>query len=59
MITVGLKVEEKGRCKNGHTSLMFNGAWCDKNTKGDELKLHDMCPNSKCKGHKQISFTPR
>ena len=29
------------------------------NSRGDVRKLHDKCPNPKCKGEKQITFTPK
>ena len=38
---------------------MSNTAWCDLNSKCNTLKLHDMCPNPKCKCQKQITFSPR
>ena len=37
---------------------MSNSAWCDLNIKGDILKLHDFCRNTRCKCQKQITFTP-
>ena len=37
---------------------MSDSAWCDLNSKGDLLKLHDTCPNKKCNCQKQIIFTP-
>ena len=37
---------------------MSSSAWCDLNSKGDMLKLHDKCPNPKCKCQKIITFTP-
>ena len=37
---------------------MSNSAWCDLNSKGDLLKLHDNCPNPKCNCQKIITFTP-
>ena len=37
---------------------MSNSAWCDLNSKGDILKLHDKCPNPKCNCQKIITFTP-
>ena len=36
---------------------MSNSAWCDLNSEGEVLKLHDICPNSKCNCQKQL--TPR
>ena len=38
---------------------MSNSAWCDLNSKGDILKLHDKCPNPKCNCQKIITFTPK
>ena len=37
---------------------MSNSAWTDLNSKGNILKLHDNCPNSKCGCQKIIKFTP-
>ena len=37
---------------------MSNLSWCDLNYKGNLLKVHDMCPNCKCKCQNQIIFTP-
>ena len=37
---------------------MSNSAWCDLNTKGDILKLHDKCRNPKRNCQKTITFTP-
>ena len=37
---------------------MSNSAWCDLKSKGDILKLHDKCPNTKCNCQKLITFTP-
>ena len=39
---------KRGKCKNNQGSSMSNSAWCDQNSKGAILKLHDKCPNSKC-----------
>ena len=36
---------------------MSNSAWCDLNSKGDILKLHDKSPNRKCGYQKIITFT--
>ena len=38
---------------------MSKSAWCDLNSKGDILKLHDKCPNPKFNCQKVITFTPR
>ena len=37
---------------------MSNSAWCDLNSQGYMLKLHDKCPNPKCNCQKIITFTP-
>ena len=37
---------------------MTNSAWCDSNSKGNILKLHDKCPNPKCSCQKIITSTP-
>ena len=48
----------KGNCKNNHCSSMSNSAWCDLNSKGDILKLHDKCPNPNCICQKVFTLTP-
>ena len=48
---------QKGRCKIKHCAAISNSAWCDLNSKGDILKLHDKCPNLKCNCQKIIFFT--
>ena len=58
-LTTGRKFEQKGKCKNNHSSPMSNSAWCDLNSKGDVLKLHDMCSSLKCRCQKTVSFSPR
>ena len=40
---------KKRRCKNNHCSSMSNSAWFDLSSKGDILKLYDLCHNPKCK----------
>ena len=35
---------------------MSNLSWCDLNNEGNLIKIHDMCPNPKCKCRKQITF---
>ena len=50
---------KKGKCNNNQCSSMSNSAWCDLNSKGDVLKLHDKCPNPECNCQKIITFTPR
>ena len=47
-----------GKIKNNHCSSMSNSAWCDLNSKGNILKLHDKCHNPKCNCQKLITFTP-
>ena len=37
---------------------MINSAWCDLNSEGDMLKLHDECLNPKSNCQKVITFTP-
>ena len=37
---------------------MSSSAWCDLNSRGDILKLHDKGPNPKCICHKQLTFNP-
>ena len=56
-MTRGEDFIKKGRCKNKHCSTMSNSAWCDLNSKGDLLKLHDKCPNPKCNCQKIVTFT--
>ena len=58
-MTKGEHFIKKGKCKNNHCSSMSNSAWCDLNSKGDKLKLHDKCPNPKCGCRKIKTFTPR
>ena len=38
---------------------MSNSAWCDLNSKGNIMQLHDKCPNLKCNCEKIITYTPR
>ena len=57
-MTRGEDFRKKGKCKNKHCSSMLNSAWSDLNSKGDILKLHDICPNPKCNCQKIITFTP-
>ena len=33
---------------------MSNSAWCDLNSKGDILQLHEKCPNPKCNCQKSL-----
>ena len=37
---------------------MSNAAWCDLNSKGDILNLHDLCHKPLWKCQKQFTFTP-
>ena len=57
-MTKGEDFIKRGKCKNNHCSSMSNSAWTDLNSKGNILKLHDKCPNSKCGCQKNITFTP-
>ena len=57
-MTKGEDFIENGKCKNNPGSSMSNSAWCDLNSKGNILKLHDKCPNPKCGCQKIITFTP-
>ena len=51
---------EKGaKRKSIQSSLMSHQAWCYLNNKGEVLKGHDMCPNSKGTCQKRITFSPR
>ena len=52
------KLIQNGNWKYKHSSPMSNLSWCDLNNKGNLLEVHDLCPNPKCKGQKQITFTP-
>ena len=49
---------KKGNCKSNLCSSMSNSAWCDINSKGDILKLHDESPTPECNFQKVITFTP-
>ena len=49
---------KRGKCGKNHCSSLSNSAWTDLNSKGNILKLHDKCPNSKCGCQKIITFTP-
>ena len=49
---------KKGKCSKNHCSSMSNQAWTDLNSQGNILKLHDKCPNPKCRCQKIITFTP-
>ena len=57
-MTRGEDFIKRGKFKNNHCSSMSNSEWCDLNSKGNILKLHDKCPNSKCGCQKITTFTP-
>ena len=57
-MTKGENFIKNAKCKHGHQSAMSNSTWCDLNSKGDILKLHDNCTNPKCNCQKVITFTP-
>ena len=57
-MTKGEGFIKKGKCKNNYCPSMTSSAWCDLNSKGNILKLHDKCPNPKCNCQKTITFTP-
>ena len=57
-MTRGENFFKKTKCKNKHCSSMWKSAWCDLNSKGDILKLHDKCPNPKCNCQNVITFAP-
>ena len=46
-MTKGEDFIKRGKCKNNHCSSQANSAWCDLNSRGNILKLHDKCPNPK------------
>ena len=46
-MTKGEDFIKGGKFKNNHCSSMSISAWCDLNSKGNTLKLHDECPNPK------------
>ena len=50
---------KKAECKKNHRSSMSKSAWCDLNSKGIILKLHDKCPNPECQCQQQITFSPK
>ena len=50
---------KNAKCKHRHRSAISNSAWCDLNSKGNILKLHDKCPNPKFNCQKAITFTPQ
>ena len=55
----GQDFEKKGKCKHWHCSPMSNSAWCDFNSKGDTLKVHDKWGRNECKCQKQCTFSPK
>ena len=57
-MTRGEDFIKRGKCGKNHSSSMSNSAWCDLNSQGNILKLHDKCPNPKCGCQKIITFTP-
>ena len=57
-MTRGEDFIENAKCSHGHRSTMSNSGWCVLNKNCTMLKLHDMCPNPKCKSQKQITFSP-
>ena len=58
-MTKGSDFVKSGKCTNGHRSAMSNSAWCDLNNYCTVSKLHDLCPNPKCRCQKQMTFTPK
>ena len=57
-MTKGEDFIKNEKCTHVHRSAMSNSAWCDLNKKCTVLKLHDICPNPKCKCQKQFTFSP-
>ena len=57
-MTRGEDFIKKGKYSKNHCSAMSSSEWCDLNSKGNILKLHDKCPNLKCNCQKIITFTP-
>ena len=57
-MTRGEGFVKKGSCKNNHHSSMSSSAWCDLNSKGNIIKLHDKCPNPEGGCQKIITATP-
>ena len=56
-MTRGEDFVKKGKCGHNRCSALSNSVWCDLNSKGDILKLHDRC--AKCNSEKLFTFTPR
>ena len=57
-MTEGEEFIKRGKCKNNHYSSMSSATWCDLNSKGNILKLHDNCPTPEGNCQKIITFTP-
>ena len=57
-MTRGGKFLKKSNCENIHCSTMSKIAWCDIDH-NIILRLHDFCPNPKCKCQKQFTLTPK
>ena len=57
-MTRGENFIKRGKYKIIHCLSMSNSAWCDLNSKGNMLKLHDKCSNPKCNCQKITIFTP-
>ena len=49
----GEDFSKKGKCEKIHSQSLSNSAWCDLNSYGDILKLHDICHNPRCKCEKE------
>ena len=50
---------QNGKCRTILLTPMSFSAWFDLYSKGDKLKLHKICPNTKGKCHKQFTFLPK
>ena len=57
-MTTGEGFIKRGKCKNIHCPSISKSAWCDLNSKGNILKIHDKCPDPKCNCQKIITFIP-
>ena len=57
-MTKGEDSIKRGKCKNNHCYSMSISAWCDLNSKGNIMKLHDKCPNPKRNCQNIITSTP-
>ena len=49
-------IQKSVECKNIHSSPMSNLSWCVLNNEGNLVRIHDMCPNLKCKCQKQFTL---